>query len=270
MRSSPNLQWTVIIVTLFCASFTRAVQPISQNSPIKTPQSQHPDRPKSDSSRPAPSYSCGPITPYTSALPNTLDPVRFKKGERHNAVASTALNEDSEPILIKFPKTHGNREAIPVDSSDAIVTGSILSGQSFLSSDQANIYSEFKVTLQEVLKASGQLSLLAGDNIEIQRSGGSVRLRSGKILARCSAAQSMPIVGRRYLLFLKYNQDTQDFIVNTGYDLDGSHVYRLDDYNPQDDKHGVDHSLDQMDSNEALLLERVKTAIVSERPKGRQ
>jgi hypothetical protein len=98
-----------------------------------------------------------------------------------------------------------------------------------LSNDKRSIYSEFKVKVLEVVKATGAMSLRADDSIEIQRKGGAIRLRSGKVLVRGALADSMPQIGKRYLLFLKYNQDTDDFAIVTGYQLDGNDVYRLDD-----------------------------------------
>jgi hypothetical protein len=67
------------------------------------------------------------------------------------------------------------------------------------------------------------------DSIDIQRKGGAIRLPSGKVLPRPVLADSMPQIGGRYLLFLKYDQSTEDYSVLMGYQLDGNKVYRLDD-----------------------------------------
>jgi hypothetical protein len=39
----------------------------------------------------------------------------------------------------------------------------------------------------------------------------------------------LPQIGRRYLLFLKYDPNAQDYGLMTGYQLEESQVYRLDE-----------------------------------------
>lgn len=214
-----------------------------------------------------PSYSCGPITSHSAATTN--DSLRLKRGEHYNSQSNTPLNETSESTLIKFPKSHTDRDPLPLSSSDTVVIGTITGGQSFLSRDQGNIYSEFQLSIQQVLLATDQHSLLAGSTIDVDREGGSVRLPSGKVLSRCSSAQSMPVIGQRYLLFLKYNQETKNFFINTGYALEGGHIYNLDDFNTQEDKHALDHPLRQQDLTEAQFTERIKSAIAA-RQEGHQ
>lgn len=39
----------------------------------------------------------------------------------------------------------------------------------------------------------------------------------------------MPLIGKRYLLFLKYDPSTDDFHILTGYQLEGQRTYALDE-----------------------------------------
>jgi len=212
----------------------------------------------------APSYSCGPVTPYSDALPGNADSLRSKRSERYNVPGGAAvLGEDSEDRWIIFPKSHAVREPFPLDDSDAVVIGTVTGGQAFLSNDERGIYTEFTVSLQEVLAAAPPLSLLSGNTIMAERKGGAIRLPSGKVLARCMAAQSMPLSGRRYLLFLKYRVDTRDFAVNTGYDLEGGAVFNLDDFSAEDDRHELNHALHRQTAGQSQFIARVKAAIVA-------
>jgi hypothetical protein len=121
------------------------------------------------------------------------------------------------------------QDPLPFGHSDAVVVGKVTSGQTHLSNDKRDIYCEFEVTVQEALKVPGALSIQANETIDIERQGGAVRLPSGKVLLRGSKDYSMPLIGKRYLLFLKYSQSTEDFHVVTGYQLEGRHTYKLDE-----------------------------------------
>ncbi len=220
-------------------------------------------------SPPAPLYSTGPVTDYQAALPNSTDVVRFRRGQRYNIPNPSLadLGEGSETAIWDLPESHFKKDSAPFQTSDVVVIGTVRSGQSYLSKDKRNIYSEFKVSLQEVLKDSPTHYLRANDSIDVQRKGGSIRLPSGTVLTRAALADSMPITGGRYLLFLKYDQNTEDYAILTGYQLGGNEVYRLDslsleeNYNPQSA-----HPLHREGVSESQFVDRMKSALVA--PKG--
>ena len=223
-----------------------------------SPFAQTPAPPSSAS----PQYSSGPVTDYNAAIPNSNDNLRFRRGERHDVPNSSApeLGEDSETTLWDLPETHFKKDPMPFEASDAVVVGTVTSGQAYLSNDKRSVYSEFKLRVQEIVKTPGTVSLRADDSIDIQRKGGAIRLRSGKVLVRGALADSMPQVGKRYLLFLKYDQDTNDFGIVTGYQLDGTEVYRLDDLNYGESNHQkVIHALRKEGISEDQFLDRAKT-----------
>jgi hypothetical protein len=216
-----------------------------------------------------PQYSPGPITDYRAALPNSSDVLRFRRGERYNIPDSSLLElgENSEAAIWDLPETHFQRNPMPFDDSDAIVVGTVNAGQSYLSNDRRNIYSEFKLMLQEIIKTSNAPYLRVADSIDIQRKGGAVRLPSGKVLTRAALADSMPHVGNRYLLFLKFNEDTEDYGVLTGYQLEGNEVYRLDDLNFSESNHQeAIHPLRKEGVSEDQFLTRVKSTFLSRKP----
>src|SRR4029077_9808075 len=141
--------------------------------------------------------------------------------------------------------------------------------QSFLSNDRRNIYSEFKLKLHEGIKNSANFYVRVGDSITIQRKGGAIRLPSGKVLTRGVMADSMPQTGSRYLLFLKYDQSTQDYSVLMGYKLDGNDVYRLDALDPQDSNFPqIVHPLRSEGVSESEFLARAKSTLLSQETRG--
>ena len=212
-----------------------------------------------------PVYSVGPLTEYSAAQPDTTDAVRFRRGERYNIPDPTVpqLGETSEAIELQS-ETHFRREPLPFDNSDAVVVGTVRAGQAYLSNDKRRLYSEFKVELQDVIKSPTGPYLMAGDSIDVQREGGKVRLPSGKVLVRAATANSMPHIGSRCLLFLKYSSDTQDYALVTGYELRGAQVYRLDERKFEEDNHQrVEHPLREEGKTEDEFLAHAKSVSLS-------
>jgi hypothetical protein len=220
------------------------------------------------SATPTPLYSAGPTTDYKAAFPNSSDVLRFRRGERYNISDSTLpeLGEDSEFLLAELPLTHSKKDPMPFDTSDAVVVGTVTAGQSYLSNDRRDIYSEFNVKLGEIIQNSDAVYLRANDSIDIQRKGGVIRLPSGKVLTRAVVADSMPQIGSRYLLFLKYDQSTQDYAVLNGYQLAGNEVYRLDDLSWNDSRYPeLVHPLRSEGVSEYHFLAVVKSMMLSQK-----
>jgi len=111
------------------------------------------------------------------------------------------LGDQSDSQL--FAEDTGNyyRDPTPFSHSDAVVVGNITSGQAYLSNDKRDVYSEFQIIIQEVLKEPSARRIGPGDSIAVERYGGAIRLSSGKVLIRGITEFSMPLVGKRYLLF---------------------------------------------------------------------
>ena len=215
---------------------------------------------------PPPLYSTGPITDYDAAFPNFRDVLQFRRGERYNIPnSSLPLGEDSDVGIFDLPPSHFRKDAMPFDASDAVVIGTVTAGQSHLSNDRRDLYSEFKLTLQGLVKNSAPPYLRVDDSIDIQRKGGAIRLPSGKVLTRAVLADSMPQIGGRYLLFLKYDQSTEDYSILMGYQLNGNEVYRLDGLNSEDSNFlEVVHLLRREGVSEREFLARAKSTFLSQ------
>lgn len=179
-----------------------------------------------------------PITNLGDGLRANNDRLRQAKSKRFDIKSERLdpklfmLKDTSSEEAYDLPLSHAPaRVAIPAAQSDVVVVGHVLDAQAYLSNDRTSIYSEFEVQLQEVLKDSPSQSFIVGSPVAIQRRGGGVRLPSGKVLRRGNIDETMPLVGRRYILFLKSNDDGQSFSILTGYELRNGRVFPLDGIN---------------------------------------
>lgn len=177
-----------------------------------------------------------PITDFT--VPEPAEPemrrLRRARNKRNNLSAGpevkrAVLNDDMEPVLLHSGWSHQPDEpAITAGKSDAIVTGTVKEVNAYISIDRTTVYSEVTLNIEEVLKGSPRYPLASGLTLSAERQGGAVRFPSGKILRRGSLGRNIPEAGRRYLLFLKYNEDGEDFSIVTGYQLLDNRVLPLD------------------------------------------
>jgi hypothetical protein len=205
----------------------------------------------------APSKSFGPVTNYDIALKDSSDANRFRKSVRYNVNdQAPILSDKSAENLFELPRSHSQKSISPSDY-DTLVIGTVMSGQGFFSSDKRNIYSEFKVALEGVIKTTAR-PLTVGQSIDVERNGGTIRLSSGKVLRRGSLSESMPEIGKRYVFLLQYTADTNSFILKTGYQLEGQHVYCLDD-----DRKNItaNQSLREYGTTESQFVEKLKESV---------
>lgn len=177
-----------------------------------------------------------PITDYSAAEISDLN-VRAKreaKGKKYNNRAAPQISESSDGIF-----TIGDWEvglpALPVSRSSAVVIGEITDAQAHLSEDGTNIYSEFVVQVEQILKNDNQVPI--GNSIAVERSGGRVRLPSGKVVTARTNHQDLPRIGRRYVLFLTHDfssgVNTESLNILTGYELRENRVFPLDKLGPK-------------------------------------
>ncbi len=90
--------------------------------------------------------------------------------------------------------------------SNTIVVGTVKRVQPYLSEDKRNIYTEYTISVTEVLKDAKGLSLNAASTIALDRMGGAIRLASGRILRDVVHGNGAPLIAeRRYVMFLSYD-----------------------------------------------------------------
>lgn len=184
-----------------------------------------------------------PIADYS--MPEPTDPQRRERrharGARFNLptrnlngvdLEQFVLSENRPLVRLGGPASNAPVEpAFPVTQSDVVVVGDVTSAQAHLSNDRTDIYSEFTVRVQQVLKNDSPLTVNISEILTTTRYGGRLRLPSGRLLLRGTMGRGMPRSGRRYALFLKYNEEGQDFSIVTGYEFRAGRVFPLDGLN---------------------------------------
>ena len=145
------------------------------------------------------------------------------------------------------PEWQFNFPALPVAQSDAIVIGQVLHAEAHRSENKLNVFSNFDVKVEEVLKG---ISFTAGSVINVQRLGGFVTYPNGKKVLFRLVGNGMPAVGARYAFFLKFLDE--DYNILTGYELGPEGVMPLDRSRQFESYHG---------KSEADFLEALRDAI---------
>jgi len=161
------------------------------------------------------------------------DPARKARGRNYGKLKTIDPNitEDDQSFI------HVDWEvgvtALPVDKSIVVVRGTVVESNAFLSDNKENVYSEFKIKIEEVFKNETDAELKKGYYIFAERDGGIVRFPSGFEKWVLIASQRMPTTGSRYLFFL--NRDfplsgisKSDLNVLTAYELKDEIVIPLD------------------------------------------
>ena len=228
MRHSRNIL-LLILAALSAATFLTTKSLIAKGQPPPSPQT----------TKETLNERLGrlPITDFIVQEPADQEKklLRRARSSRNNpsvslgGVKPPVLNDNMEPVLLHLPLSDQSEEpGIPASNSDAVVTGTINDVNAYISSDRTTVYSEVTLNIEEVLKQDPRYPLVSGLTLNAERPGGAVRFPSGKILRRGQLGRNIPEAGRRYLLFLKYNEDGKDFSIVTGYELAGNLVLPLD------------------------------------------
>jgi len=125
-----------------------------------------------------------PVLDYEAEIRKTVSSERKRKSSRFNGLGAIdgrrrieELPQGVEP-LPTISHWWVGLSALPVAQSDAIVLGEIVESEAYLSDDQTGIYSEFSITVEELLKGSAG-SFNVGNTISANRIGGGVRFGSG-------------------------------------------------------------------------------------------
>ncbi len=122
-----------------------------------------------------------------------------------------------------LPEWQFNFPALPIAQSDVIVVGEVLNAEAHRSENKLNVFSNFEVRVDEVLKGA---NLATGNVIDVQRLGGFVTYPNGKKVLFRLVGNGMPAVGSRYAFFLKVLDE--DYRILTGYEFGPEGVMPLD------------------------------------------
>lgn len=168
-----------------------------------------------------------PVANYDEADP--IDPVkkaaRKEKRKRYDGPRVVARKPHPKDAEVSSIYEGPQLPALPTSESNVIVIGTVLSGEAHLSDNKKNIYSEFTLQFDDVLKA--EISLPSNKTIVIDREGGIVSYPNGQQILYRNSQENMPSIGKRYLFFLQYVN--HDLRILTAYELDNHKVVPLDD-----------------------------------------
>lgn len=185
-----------------------------------------------------PDFSRFPIADYHAPDPvdANVKAAREAKGRKYNNKHMAQISEDTFQIFssadwdVRLP-------ALPVERSAAVVIGTVRSANAYLTPDKTDIYSEFQVAVETVIKNDPDNMIKAGATIAVERKGGKARMPSGKTVISWVSHQNMPRFKGRYVLFLTHQFETPndtptDFYLLTGYELRDGYVHLMDDTQP--------------------------------------
>jgi hypothetical protein len=116
-------------------------------------------------------------------------------------------------------------KGLPVAESDLVALGRITDAKGYVTENKSAAYSEYTAEIVEVFKGKADL---VGKQIITERFGAKVVLPSGRTILVWDADRGTPEVGHRYVLFLKYSPEGEDYPIITGYELVNGHVNSLD------------------------------------------
>ena len=159
--------------------------------------------------------------------PEPTDPVKKaklkKQQQRYDKDAPFRHPGPKDAEVAFLPEAQFDFPALPVSRSDVIVVAEVLNAEPHRSENKLNVFSNFEVRVDEVLKGS---NLSAGSIINVQRIGGFVKYPDGRKVLFRLMGNGMPAVGGRYAFFLKNLEE--DYGIITGYELGTDGVMPLD------------------------------------------
>jgi hypothetical protein len=174
----------------------------------------------------------GPIVDYDADYkPQRLNDakeqqIRQIRASRYNARAPQPLADYASVEFAVNTDWEVGLPPLPVAKSDAVVLGHVVDAQAHLAKDRTGVFSEFRVEIDRVFKNP---ALQPKDSITTEREGGVVQFSSGRLLPYRVFGQRLPRSNRQYVLFLKKNQQGEDYHIITGYEIHREQVKPLDE-----------------------------------------
>ena len=163
----------------------------------------------------------------TAIRPSQHEPLRMARGSKYQSQIPLDGMADQVNVF-ELPGAHALPEpALPIEQSSSIILGTVTDARAFISNDQTAVYSEFDVKVNQSFKNRGTSS---ESSIVAERVGGIVRFASGRVQRRGDSGRKLPQKGKQYILFLKWDDAGQDYLVITGYEVDGATIIPLDGY----------------------------------------
>jgi hypothetical protein len=136
---------------------------------------------------------------------------------------------EEEGYVIQMPKT----SRVPTFMSalcnaDAVVVGILKSKSSQLTEQGNFIFTDYEVIVDELIKNNLNSPIEVGSTIITTRDGGAIRIND-RVLRAKRADFDPPVVGNRYLLFLRFIPKTSSYLMygNGSFELQGDKMLAL-------------------------------------------
>lgn len=214
------LLFAVLIVFASMLVLTNSLLSSGQDDPRRHVQSQASEIPMVD-------YEAKPSGARTQQTQQgDADATRKSKGKRHDKEHAVRDLDTGGNSVLAFSHWDANLPALPIGRSALVVVGQVVDAKAFLSNDNTGVYSEFSVSIEQVVKNNNSAPVFHGDLVSTERWGGRVRFPSRRIITYGNRGQGMPSVGQRYLFFLERNPE--QYTILTAYELSSGKVYPLD------------------------------------------
>ncbi|HWW74001.1 MAG TPA: hypothetical protein VNZ44_01320 [Pyrinomonadaceae bacterium] len=136
--------------------------------------------------------------------------LREQSEESARAGQGGDVNVTTTPGTPVFSLTPGEKRAPleeAVGGSDAVVVATVRAKESQLTEDEKYVFTDYEVTVKEVLKDNAASHLSASDVLTVTRPGGKVLL-GGHLITVVDEGVKPLTVGDEYLLFLKFIPET--------------------------------------------------------------
>lgn len=163
----------------------------------------------------------------TADRPSQHEPLRRARGSKYQSRIPLDGMADQVKVFESSGAHSLPEPAFPIEESSSIVLGTVTDARAFVSNDKTAVYSEFDVRVNQSFKNRGTSS---ESKIVAERVGGIVRFASGRVQRRGDSGRSLPQKGKQYILFLKWDEAGEDYLIITGYEVDGATVYPLDGF----------------------------------------
>jgi hypothetical protein len=122
----------------------------------------------------------------------------------------TVTSSPGTPVFSPAPARKGAPLEAAVEGSDAVVVATVTAKQSQLTEDERYVFTDYEVTVKEVLKDNAASHISASDTLTVTRPGGKVLL-GGHLITVVDEGVKPLTVGDEYLLFLKFVPETSTY-----------------------------------------------------------
>lgn len=183
--------------------------------------------PKKEKHQPWTGETQSPNYPPVAAAPEPQDPDE----QAARAARNKAYNQspESKSSVVGSNSTVDRSAPVPdlPENSDTVIVGSVVKEQPYQAGENS-LYTEFTVSVENLLRNTLKKKLPPTGHITVVRPGGAIQLPNGKLLQANSNLPGPLTVGRRYVLFLRYDTSADWYALEKPWELRDGVVVPVD------------------------------------------